>query len=72
MTLYADDILKKKETKAPTGTLTEITKGTLSGALIGFVGGTLFAYFRKKPYLKCMVIGTFAGGVVSRIFLIKK
>ena len=68
--LYAQDILDRSSSANKKVTITDITKGTLTGAGIGLVGGVLYAYFKDKKYSNCMLIGTFAGGLISRIFLI--
>jgi hypothetical protein len=48
------------------------TKGALTGAGIGLVGGTLYAFFGETKYLPAMAIGAAAGGLISIIFIIKK
>ena len=68
--LYAEDILNKSSTTNKRVTITDITKGTLTGAGIGLVGGAMYAYSKEKKYSNCMLIGAFAGGLISRIFLI--
>ena len=70
MAVYADELLSKVSPDKPKETLSEISKGTLTGAALGLTGGALYAYFKKKPYVKSMLIGTFLGGLLSRIFLI--
>jgi len=70
--IYADEVLNNGSSSKKTFTITDITRGTLTGASIGLVGGTLYAYFRDKKYINCMIIGTVAGGFISRIFLIQK
>ncbi len=72
MALYADEILNKQPATAPKTTLSEITKGTMTGGLIGLIGGTVYAYASKKPYIKCMLIGALIGSAISAAFLVKK
>jgi hypothetical protein len=71
--IYADDILAKRvKDKEKTMTLTNVTKGTMTGTIIGITGGLLFAYFRGQDVWKCMFIGGLSCGIISRIFMIKK
>lgn len=72
MPLYADEILDKQKKNNENVTLTDVTRGTATGAIIGLIGGGFYAYFYEKKYFGCMLIGTLAGGVISRIFLIEK
>lgn len=69
-TIYAEDFLNKdRSTKM---SISDISRGTLTGASVGLIGGVLYAYFRKAKYTNSMIIGALAGGLISRIFLIKK
>jgi hypothetical protein len=69
-TIYAEDFLnKERSTKM---SMTDVSRGTLTGGSIGAVGGILYAYFKKAKYGKSIIIGALAGGLISRIFLIKK
>lgn len=70
--VYAEDILNKAKKEVEPVTLSTISQGTATGAVIGLVGGALFAYFQQKKYLPCMIWGTLAGGLVTRLLLIKK
>jgi hypothetical protein len=69
---YADDILEKTGQVKSDFTFSSMGQGTATGAIVGLVGGVLFAYFQKRQFVPCMLVGTIAGGLVSRIFLIKK
>lgn len=69
-TLYASDLDKPKPSSD--FKITDVTRGTATGALIGLTGGALYAYFYQKKFFTCIVVGTLAGGLLSRIFLIKK
>lgn len=70
--VYADDILEKPAKADTKTTLTDAAKGTVTGSVLGLIGGTLYAFFQKKKYMPCMLIGTVIGGAVSAAFLIKK
>lgn len=71
--VYADEILeKRKDEKDSSFTFSSIAEGTTTGAVIGLVGGILYAYFNHKTFVSCMVVGTITGGIVSRLFLIKR
>lgn len=71
--VYADEILeKRKDDKESSFTFSSMAEGTTTGAVIGLVGGILYAYFNQKKYVGCMIVGTVAGGIVSRLFLIKR
>lgn len=69
--VYADEILEKDKGEN-SFTFSSLAQGTTTGAIAGLIGGVLFAYFQKKSYVPCMLVGTIAGGIVSGIFLIKK
>jgi hypothetical protein len=72
MAFYAEDILNKQKSNSGNITITDVTRGTATGAIIGLVGGGLYAYFYEKKYFGCMLVGTLVGGLISRIFLIEK
>lgn len=69
--LYADDFLNRNSTKTKI-TISENIKGTVTGAMIGALGGGLYSYFRKTKFTRSILIGAAVGGLVSTIFLIKK
>ena len=69
--VYADDILTRGNYE-PGKTFADITNGTVTGAGIGLLGGVLYAYFNKKPFVQSMMIGAVLGFAISGIFLIQK
>ena len=69
--IYADDILKTG-TYTEKKSLSDFTEGTISGAVVGMGGGALYAYFKKTPFIKTMIIGSVLGFAISGVFLIKK
>ena len=70
---YAKDILEgTKDTVKTEYKLTSLAQGTLTGAIAGAMIGLTVAYFKGYTWYKSAVIGTLAGGVLSKIFIIKK
>ena len=47
-------------------------QGTISGALIGLVGGVMIAYYKDYNKFVSGLVGLLAGATVSNIFITKK
>ena len=70
-TIYAEDLLKSSD-REKSSSFSDVVQGSVAGATVGFIGGTLYAFFYKKKYLPSIIIGSVAGFVVSGIFLVQK
>jgi len=65
---YASDVLSTtSNSSSTTSTLTQFTEGTITGAIIGTVGGVLYGKFSNKNVYFTGFIGMVVGGVVSKI-----
>ena len=69
---YASDILST--VTQPSGSavksITALSEGTITGAIIGTVGGVFYGIHQKKNLYLTGFIGMLIGGVVSRIIVI--
>jgi len=68
---YASDILKTttQPQKSPVNSLTKLTEGTITGAIIGTVGGVMVGVYQHKNIYLSGFIGMLIGGVVSKIIV---
>ena len=66
---YASSILDtvKPSNSQTTSSLTKFTEGTVTGAIIGTVGGVLYGKFSGKNIYFTGFVGMIIGGVVSKI-----
>lgn len=73
MPQYASDIIKKTKYSDHSGkTISELTEGTLIGAGIGAAVGFMIGYYHNYNKLYSLFIGMMAGGLVSRVFMVKR
>lgn len=67
---YASDILSTATQKSSSVTsLTQLTEGTITGAIIGTVGGVLIGVYHHKNIYLTGFIGMLIGGVVSKVII---
>jgi uncharacterized protein YcfJ len=75
--MYAKQFIDAtKKVKSADGTtvlkeMTDITKGTATGALIGGGIGLFIGYGRGHNLILSAVIGSIIGGAISRAFIVK-
>ena len=73
--MYAKKLLNtvsETKTKDTTTILNDLTKGTMTGAAIGAGVGIYIGFSRSKNLLLTGFLGAILGGVISRIFIVKK
>jgi hypothetical protein len=73
--MYAKKFLNtvsETKTKDTTTILNDLTKGTMTGAAIGAGVGIYIGFSRDKNLLLTGFLGALLGGVISRIFIVKK
>lgn len=74
--MYAKNFLNASQTKEKVkdtnAVISEATKGTMVGAAIGAGIGLFIGFGRKKNLLMSAFVGSFIGGTISRVFIVKK
>ena len=73
--MYAKNLIdgiKTTSQKSTNSVITEKTKGTATGSLIGGGIGLMFAYQRRKNLIMGAFLGALAGGVITRVFIDKQ
>ena len=68
---YASDILSTTTNPSTSAinSLTQLSEGTITGAIIGTVGGVLFGVYQKKNLYLTGFVGMLIGGVVSKVIV---
>lgn len=73
--MYAKNLIdgiKTTSQKSTNSVITEKTKGTATGSLIGGGVGLVFAYQRRTNLIMGAFLGALAGGVITRVFIDKQ
>lgn len=70
-TYYASDVLSStsQSVSKPVTTITKLTEGTITGAIIGTVGGVMFGIYNHKNVYLSGFVGMLIGGVVSKVIV---
>ncbi len=63
------DQVKTNKAKSTNDVILERTKGTVAGTIIGGGIGLSYAFFRKKNYLVCAIVGVLIGGMVTHFMI---
>ena len=66
------DGIKSTSQKSTNSVITEKTKGTATGSLIGGGIGLMFAYQRRANLIIGAFLGALAGGFITRMFIDKQ
>ena len=64
---YASDINTTPASVTTTTSITKLSEGTITGAIIGTTGGVLYGMYKRKNVYFTGFIGMLIGGVVSKI-----
>ena len=64
---YATDVLPNEQKNSAPMTLTKLSEGSITGAIIGTVGGVLYSKFNNKNIYLCGFVGMLIGGVISKV-----
>lgn len=73
--MYAKNLIdgiKSTSQKSTNSVVTEKTKGTATGSLIGGGIGLMFAYQRRTNLIMGAFLGALAGGFITRMFIDKQ